>query len=98
MTTLVQIPPSNVPFLDSRGFVTFGWRAFLEALVTRAGGISGALQPEDPTLTALAALDGTAGVLRQTGPDTFAKTAGVTGTKTPPASITVTNGIVTALA
>lgn len=96
MTVTVQIPPATTPVLDAKGYMTQPWRTFFTQLVTRAGGIVGELQPQDPTLDALAALNAAAGVLRQTGADTFTKTPGVTGTKSPPASITTIDGIITA--
>lgn len=97
MSLLVQLPPRNVPFLDPRtGTVSDAWYRFLGSLVTRAGGISGALQPEDPTLTALAAMDASVGVVVETAPDVFTKRAGLTGTKSPINSLTLQNGVVTA--
>lgn len=96
MSALVQLPPPNVPVLDARNMMTEPWYRFFGSLVTRAGGVTGALQPEDPTLTALAALSAAPGVLVQTAADTFVKRLGVSGTKTPPASVTLQNGVVTA--
>lgn len=97
MTVVVQIPPSNIPVLDPRGYMTKAWRSFFENLLTRAGGVNGGLQPEDPTLDALAALDATAGFVRQTGADAFTKqTVGISATKTSLSSVTLVNGIVTA--
>lgn len=96
MSNTVQIPPSRTPVIDMKtGQMTQPWRAFFENLLSRAGGVNAGLQPEDDTLTALATLDASVGVLRQTGADTFTKTAGVTGTKTPPASLTVIDGVIT---
>lgn len=97
MANLVQIPPSNIPVIDARGFMLAPWRGFFENLLARSGGVNAGLQPEDDTLTALAALDATAGFVRQTGADAFTKQApGISATKTGLTSVTITNGIITA--
>lgn len=88
MTVILQIPPESTPWLDQHGLVTRPWLNLIRALVDRAGGILGGLQPEDDTLTALSALNAAAGLVVQTGADTFTKRA-LTGTA---GNITVTNG------
>lgn len=73
MTTTLQIPPANLPVIGVDGRLDMRWRAFFNAMIARAGGILGGLQPEDDTLTALAALNAAAGILVQTGADAFTK-------------------------
>lgn len=95
MSLTPQMPPSNVPLMASDGSLHPAYRSFFTALLNRVGGVLGGIQPADPTLDALAVLNASPGVVVQTGPDTFTKVAGVTGTKTPPASLTVNNGVIT---
>jgi hypothetical protein len=89
MTDVVQLPPAQIPLVDGRGFMTDQWRTFFTQLLSRAGGITGGLQPADATLDALA-LVGAAplGFLALTGTDAFAKRT-LTGTA---GRISVTNG------
>lgn len=92
--SLVQLPPPNIPVLDTRGEMVAPWRTFFEQLVERVGGINASLQAEDATLTALAALNTSAGVVVQTGADAFTKVTGASGTGT---NVTAVNGVVTAI-
>lgn len=73
MTDVLQLPPAQIPVVDARGYMTDQWRTFFNQLVSRAGGITGGLQPADPTLDALAALAAPLGFLALTGTDAFAK-------------------------
>lgn len=88
MTQPLQIPLATIPFLNRDGTVNPIWRSFLDALVRRAGGINGGLQPEDDTLTALAALGATPGLVTETAADIFTKRS-VAGTA---GRVVVSNG------
>jgi hypothetical protein len=80
MSLNVQIPPPQTPFLNQDGTVSMVWLTFLNALVTRAGGISG-YQPAANNLDGLASLNASAGIVVQTGAATFTKRtlAGIAG-------------------
>lgn len=73
MTLKLQIPPPGVPFLNPDGTVAQIWLNFLNTLVSRAGGITGGLQPGSVNLDSLSGLDGTPGILAQTGVASFTK-------------------------
>ena len=96
MTNPVQIPPSNVPLMANDGTLHPAYRSFFTALLDRAGGILGGVQPADPTLDALAALNGSAGTLIQTGADAFTKVNGLANFSGPITNLTVVKGQVTA--
>lgn len=91
MSAPLQIPPPGVPVLGPDGLLDLRWRTFFNALIARAGGILGGLQPEDDTLTALSGLNATPGLLTETSVDTFTKRS-ISGT----APISVANGSGTA--
>lgn len=88
MTVQLQIPPENVPLYDAKGFMTTPWRTFFNQLVTRAGGITGGLQPADDTLDGLASMNATPGLVTEVSADVFVKRS-VTGAA---GRIAVTNG------
>lgn len=91
MTTL-QVPLSSVPVLERDGTMSTPWRNFFQALYDRTGGFSATLQAADDTLTALAALNASAGLVTQLGADSFTKRT-ITGTS---GQIDVANGAGTA--
>ena len=73
MSQKLQIPPASVPLMGPDGTLALEWRTFFNALISRAGGILGGLQPSDPTLDALAALNATPGLLAEVSADVFTK-------------------------
>jgi hypothetical protein len=85
---MVQVQPlsPNLRLTDGRGLVTREGFQFLQGL--RQSVSDGGFQESDPTLEALAELDGNAGILTQTGTDSFTKRA-LTGTAN---EISVSNG------
>jgi hypothetical protein len=96
MTIPVQIPPSNVPLMAVDGSLHPAYRTFFTALLDRAGGILGGLQPADPTLDGLAAMGPTLGVVVSTAPDAFTKIVGKHAFSGPITNLTIVDGVVTA--
>lgn len=88
----LQVPLSSVPVLARDGTMSTPWRNFFQALYERTGGFDTSLQPADDTLTSLAALNASAGILTQLSADTFTKRT-ITGTS---GQIDVANGAGTA--
>lgn len=88
MSQALQLPPSGVLMLAADGTLAQPWRTFFLALISRAGGILGGFQPASLNLDALAAFNAAAGVLVQTGLNTFTKRT-LTGTAS---RIVVLNG------
>lgn len=88
MSTPLQIPPPQTPILASDGTMTLQWRTFFNALISRAGGVIGGLQPSDPMLDSLVALNATPGIIVETAADTLTKRT-LTGTA---GEVVVSNG------
>lgn len=72
MTQLLQVPPATTPLMAVDGSVNTPWRTFFLALVSKAGGIFG-YQPQSNNLDALSGLNAAAGLVVQTGLNSFTK-------------------------
>lgn len=59
--------------IGADGGLALIWRTFFNNVVTRLGGATGGVQPQSDNLDGLAALNGAAGLVVQTGAHTFTK-------------------------